>query len=377
MARSPISIAALVGAGVIETKAPIFARFPKFSAKVSAMLSGGDDVPVVETGDSTTAAMSAITAGSLDGAKPVSTPTVFAQLLNAAGYRAHSLTFNGENGTTGGASLALYDPRISFGNAADWTSASMTLGKAMNRTSVSGSRFIFTPGVETDSAEFIIANGGACVAGVYLDGGGTAIATINQLAGNASYQKVIVTYPRGVHTIELARISGSGTFYPAAGRFKDSTKKSIIVHNGGWPSGKVADIAGTTDAWGPRYILAELRPAITIINIGINDRATIGDGVAFKAQYQTLIDTARSVDSEVLAVVPNPQTSDSGGPAMRQYVREIAAANNVPIADIFARWGSGAAAQAAGLLSSDGVHRTALGNADVAQLYMDVLQSAA
>ena len=110
-------------------------------------------------------------------------------------------------------------------------------------------------------------------------------------------------------------------------------------------------------------------PAAVCILYGSNDAINGGDSGAVKEQLRSAIQICKDAGAKVVIGTPPPMTGshstfNGGARAMAEAIRALAGEENVPCADLYSAFGSGA-----GYLVSDGLHPNAAGARLIAQIF--------
>lgn len=344
-------------AGFVGRMGPTSARgnLRKWGAAVAAARNGERNAIICCLGDSTTAgAGGAQINGGMDGGRAVAYPKVLASYLNTNVHRAYASSYNGTQGRSS-TSYPLYNPEAVFDTAADWTGNGNTFGSFLLQGNVNNSRFKWTPDFEVDTFEVYgvdISNAGNV--NVYFNGSGTAAYTYNSNSGTPALTKRTFTVALGTNTIELAKTDQT-LFYISQIVAYNSAEKSILVFNGGSPSFTAQNIATETNPYSSLNALRALRPDLTIINVGLNDFLSPPAEATWKGYVQSMINAAKASGDAVLSF---PNSRGSGNePTFRQWMQDLAAANNIMYLDVAADClGTVAQANANGDMSGDSLH---------------------
>lgn len=148
----------------------------------------------------------------------------------------------------------------------------------------------------------------------------------------------------------------------------------VDVHSGTGVAVCNAGISGTTSAdWavtdfdGPRPVSSAWAPDLTVLILGANDVTTGISVAAFEANMAALIASYKALGDTVIGV-PIPRgnaESDSLFPPYVEAIYRLAEAQDVPLIDLSARWGTAAQATTLGMMS-DTLHGSATGYGDIA-----------
>lgn len=195
-------------------------------------------------------------------------------------------------------------------------------------------------------------------------------------AGTAGVYKVTVNAATAVTTNTLTITADGGGLVNVVGIEPwNSVGTKVIIGNAGRN--------GTTSVeWGVDTLglasLASIQayaPALTILSIGINDGNPLNlpSVATYKANVGNIITAAR-VSGDVLIWIPFTQgIYDATVQTYRVALTEVAAANNVPIIDMQARFGDYATSADARAWFADAQHLAALGHLDMAFAFLDYL----
>lgn len=319
--------------------------------------------------------------------KSLSAPSQVSGLLNTAGVNSHANSFfgSGQNvSVTTWPSFfnATADPRIVIGSS--WTpSTSATMGGAYLNATTSTNAFSFTPTVNVDTFDIFCAvrtGGGFGIIQADINGGTPVTLNTNTGTGTISIQKMTVTGTLGSNTVNVKSNTGSAIFGGISSY--DSSKKWVDVMNGGWSggiwsgsgqgfmanAGAVAAITGTS-------------PNIVILQGGINDWVGGLNTTTYVNSLQTMITAAKNAGSNVLLTTDNPTITTSASTATQlkyiSFMYTLASNNNIPLLDLWQRWGSYTSADAKGWVFHDNTntnyHPNNTGYADIATAVSKVL----
>lgn len=260
-------------------------QLSKFKDEVRRVRAAGFGLLVVlHSGDSTTRGYGAGSPGADDGAFDNSYPAKMADALDVdANLGDFEHTFDGICSSSSDTTAALYTAyNTNVVANSDWVPlflVNATLGGGMwSCSSPLTSTFAFTPKKAFSSVRVIY--GSTATGGLMklaISGGAQVGASMNCGAGigvfSADFTDVHGTGVAGTGTIELSRLSG-GTVFIIAVIAWDASKK-VMVHinagRGGSTTPTYNIMATATGNYRPEIVLGVLRPALTIMNLGIND----------------------------------------------------------------------------------------------------------
>lgn len=203
----------------------------------------------------------------------------------------------------------------------------------------------------------------------YNINGGALVGPID-CAGAAGHQSIEITVPRGAGNF-IRIVNVSGTIAISGMAAWDDTELGLDVLNLGWRTSTANMWNVTANPWSPLNAIGMHQPDLTIFNPGINHwRNNVLADASFKANYQPLITKALET-GDVVIQVPIPSSTDSAAGAgnyastavQQSFIEdmyELSAANDNPIYDETERFGSYAAAEAAGY-TQDSLHYNSTG----------------
>lgn len=322
-------------------------------------------------GDSTTRGLGGN--GGNNGDVLNSYPTQLATILN----KKIGLTTGVGNligGSAGGATpITGLDSRVTFGGG--WTSSAGTTAGGTLLTSTASGTLAFTPVAAFDTADiYYPRNSGWGTWNANIGGGSSTLITNSN--ANA-FLKATLTGSLAVQAVNCVWASGSA--FLAGIDTYDSATKQISVWNMGWSGATAGNWNNSTWLYGPLSSIATYDPDLSIINLGINDW-TAGTSLAtFAANLQALITACKAVGDAII-VTPTP-TQVSGGVTLAvqgtyvEVIKGLARTNNVPVVDLWTRFGSWEAMDALGA-EFGANHPNGLGYADMAQAIANVLVAA-
>lgn len=264
----------------------------------------------------------------------------------------------------GGSAGVMVDPRWSF--TGPWTAQGGAASPNYVRTVAStGATATFT----SDRKGTVVKVAHFCTQPVNWTIDGVAQTQIPASGAGTITYTTVTGLSDAVHTVVLTT-TGSSNFnlvYCDVGY----TTYGLSFMNAGTNSTRAADWTNSTYYYGGPATIAWL-PHVTFISLGHNDK-NVGGGVdvaTFKASTQTLIDNFKqSNSSNVVLVAQNPnQTGDFSDYNKAKY--ELADSNNIPLIDIYHRWGESYATASATGFTADGAHPNAIGYGDTATAFL-------
>jgi len=158
-----------------------------------------------------------------------------------------------------------------------------------------------------------------------------------------------------------------------------STAPSIRIANAGVAgsaSSQWGNAQGGVTGSGSAAAIRGYAPDLTIIMLGINDAKAAVPVATLQANLTATITAAKASGSVILAsVVPTNTTPEATlEQTYRTSIAAFATAQNAGYVDIFGRFGSYSDSQALGMYS-DGTHPSAIGYADMANVFAGAIRS--
>lgn len=232
-------------------------------------------------------------------------------------------------------------------------------------SNASGAQAVFTSDLTGTAVDVYYSNasGGFTVS---IDGGAAVAVTA---AGGTTIGVYTVTgLADTTHTVTIARTSGS--VYLVGAQVRKAS--GLLVSNIGLGGARVSDLylAQPYDAY--NVVRTNLVPDLCIINVMTNEAYTGVSAATFKANLDGILSGYAAAAIPVLLVGEIPAGGTTvGGVAMdltafRTALYELAVARDLPLIDLFERWGSFTAANGAGMMS-DPFHPNAAGYGDYAR----------
>lgn len=355
----------------------------KWRKAVGRVIAGSGFAKMLFVGDSTDWGLGS---GGADGFPPSKS---VANLLNRS-YLPTQYSFGVPPGGAAPTTDGDRDDRWSKNTVDGWVDASgwgagNTGGFAHTGTSTSTAK-TFTPGIACDTFDiYYLRNSGLGSLDISVDGGAV---TTQSCAGALGVQKVTVTSSLASNHV-LSIVKKTQTCFLLGVEAYDSTNKSIRVLNSGVCNSRAKAAADHWSAAGAGQALdyiGVIAPDLTVIRLGINDArlAASTSGADWETAIRAIIAKAQLTGDVILcSVVPSQATvlqNAGAGPgtavALEQDYRDrcltIATSLGCAYVDIFTRYGSFTAADAAGYMA-DGLHLNAVGSADAADAMRRVI----
>jgi len=299
---------------------------------------------VYAVGDSTTYGDYSTNTSDTGDITVLSWPTLLAKQLNSTLMPANRDSVMGA--ANGLAPEFGNDARLVIGSG--WTALnSPSTGGLLYSASAATASLAFTPTGQVNQFKlwYVTNNGGI---GTYaVDAGGTTTFSSGGAAGLTSV--TIAAGAVGSHTLNLNWSSGAA-IYVVGIEASNTTVGSIQVTNcgiGGAGAGTVAGIsyASAVAPWSPLNAVPTQAPDVVLIDLGINNwqGANSTSVAVFTTNLQAMI-TAWKATSDVI-LTPGPPSSISvvALATQQQYITamyQLAITNQIPIIDLFDRWGS-------------------------------------
>lgn len=262
-----------------------------------------------------------------------------------------------------------------FGTQASGADATFTSDKAGTIAEVKFSNLSSTWVLRVDG-------GFPAAANVALAGGATyneATGVVTAAGGSSMAQITVSGLANAVHVIRCT--ANAGTVY--LGAFQVRTTSGLQVSNFGIGGGLASDfIVGVGgQPYGALAIAAAESPALVTVDLMTNENYKSVSAATFKTKLDLIVTTLQAANADVLLIGEIPAGGNTqAGPAMdltayRTALYEVAVTRDVPVLDMFDRWGSYAAANANGQMS-DVFHPTIAGQRDYARAVRDVIRAA-
>jgi lysophospholipase L1-like esterase len=301
-------------------------------------------------------------------------PSIMANRLTTLGTQSNWENIAGTQGNANAVADSAFQTggyKTGLNMGAAWTAqgTSTTFGGVLYTATAAGT-FSYTPEIAVDNFElWDIVDTGLGTISYNIDGG--ADTNLVQAGTAASRRTVIPAGASGTHTLNIKWVSGTG--YIGGVRAWNNAVKAFDFINGGRGSSTAADWAVSVSPYNSLPVLTNLAASADFVTImlGENDEIQGKTESQFKTPYQTLINTAVAGGANVLLITPIPVSSGTVALAtqalMRQWCKDLAVTNSLPLLDLFAYYGDWVAMNAAGLMFSGG-HPNKAGYASIGTL---------
>jgi hypothetical protein len=306
-------------------------------------------------GDSTTAGFVALGGGADPTAYTHPWPEQVLDLLAARGYpTAGKVTPVYRN--------AVEDPRDTIG--AGWNSGVYKSNLFLNSSTTNA--YVITHAEASTKVKVWYMNGGAGQFTVTIDGGAPATVTVS-LADNSLSAWTSGTLTSAVHTVSIARVSGS-VFLWAVENVQSTT--GVRLCNAAI-SGSVMQYQAGDGPYG-----FEVTPALAgtfgahtaIIFTSANDVGIPTSTATYKTQLQQAINNLQTGGADVILghALPVDPTSGFDVTTYSSAIYDLADTEDIPVLDFTARWNNDWTTMNSAGLMSDSVHGNNAGYADYA-----------
>jgi lysophospholipase L1-like esterase len=294
--------------------------------------------------------------------------------LSAGGVNALNAGVCGvSNGSLGG-SRYTYDTRFANNGWAEspWTTLG---GEAFSAaTASSGSTLVFTPGFAANT--FSVVYPGTSTAGTYsvTATGGSAV-TANSAQANALYTATATAPSLSAANTVTLDVTAPGAKALCVEAY-NSGAASVNIINAGFGGSNVTQWVADTNPWDSLQTLQYLKPALTVIEAGLNEPGQGVSAATFTADLQQVIAAAQAV-GDVVLVTGNPQATAAIHAPYMAAMRQLAAQDGIPVLSVDLRWGTQARAAAtspAMMNAGETVHPNAVGYADIAAALAKMLE---
>ena len=346
------------------------AYLANWKAALNNARNGVSNGVILSLGDSTTVGIGTVVSGV--NTKTGSVSTQLAGLLTTAGVPASAQNCFCDFGYTTHAPT--YDPRLSIGSWTFSTGVKAFAGQTYQAGSGANGTLSFTPTIQTDTVDiYYVTNTSLGSFNANINGGTN---TLQSTAAAAGYRKLTLTGSLGMNVYNMAWASGGSVFIVGFNAYNSAVKQISVLNMG--QGG--ATVAGIQAVWhSVASLLAIFAPALTTIQIGINDWMALTNGAAFSASLQSLISAAKSI-SDVLLIAPIQSSSATIPYATQQpYLDNYptdAISNNCVLLNVNQRWGGFPGGNASGFYYSDGIHGNTSGYGDEASALSKILLAA-
>lgn len=197
--------------------------------------------------------------------------------------------------------------------------------------------------------------------------GGTAVAVTPTGSSSTTGVYTVTGLSNAVHTV-VVTLTSTSYVYLIGAEVRGTT--GVTVTGCGIGGATSTDFVTTNNAGGRKAVLA-WAPDVVLIDLLTNDAntLTIIPAATSKANMQALI-TEYSATADVILVASIPGYDNTAAApvaftAYRQALYDLADSNNLPVLDLYDRWGTYASANGLGLMT-DSLHPNAAGYADIA-----------
>lgn len=248
--------------------------------------------------------------------------------------------FYGNNiSTTVLSDVPVYDPRMSIGAGIAFTTGETCPGGNGYAMGAATGTLQFAPTKPYDTVDVVLQAGSAGgTVGVQFGSGGA----VTQLVGLSSGMKSFtLTKPLGSEPVIFSQITGNQAVDSCT--CSNSAAPRVMLANmakAGWSSRDWVGVAGSNRT--PLLTASNMRPVAVFINLGINDYSNGISVAEFTSNMQTIINQLKT-GSDVILGIPFP-SNITAYPTQGLYVqaiRDLAAANNLPLVDfarLFVSW---------------------------------------
>jgi len=257
-----------------------------------------------------------------------------------------------------------FDPRITVGSGWDYAGRYTMGGACAHGTGVYG-QLSFTPTVPVDTFKIWyqrVSGGGTFSAKI---GAGTAT-NVNSNGAEGMLSQVI-TGTLGVNTLNINYVSAGDVHIKGIEAY-DSASKRVHFINCGWGTSSTTDWFTSC-----RTDITTFAPDLTIINLGINDEMAENTApgslplATSQSNLQAIINAVTTGSILIVTHTPyNNAVTDAEKNTYVTMVKNLAAANNIPVLDYYLRSGGFINFNNAGLIAADNIHPNQNGYADMA-----------
>lgn len=355
-------------------------------AKMQSAAAGTKNARILCIGDSTT--FGVFSNGTSTGdLKPLAWPTQLANRFNSVGINAHANSFFGSaTGAAGGTAQSndQNDSRVSMGTGWSRSVDFGVCGTTYTANNTTSGPFAFTPTVPVDTfTVYFYQQAGGSTLSWNINGGA---ATNVNLSGTQAIGSFTASGTLGTNTINLNWVSNGAQVIRLMGiEAYDSSKNWVGIINAGWPVARSTDWNSTGFFYAAiSNGIAGLKPDLSILDLGINDNGAGNSLNLYIGQMQNIINQCK-LSGDVILQSPNPTLNNyltfhypyNQQTAMQQALLTLANTNNIPMIDIYGRWGgtNGYAISNANGLMGDNLHPSAAGYADKASAGFKIIGS--
>lgn len=351
----------------------------------AAVAAGSRRARLVCVGDSLTAGCNSTANEMGSNARSGGFPLAMASAFHAAPAHADAWLAD-SNAANNGATLAQYDSRITLGSGwqSDTGDTPTAGGYYAEQGSATSSSLAFTPAGTLDTLTVWYAKySGSPQYTVNVDGG----SSLGTLAANAAAAIGTATFSvsAGTHTINVvSNGTAAGKIFGVESWNSASPAIQVIAAGAnGWTAGDW--VQNNSQPWDPQPFLTFLAPDLTLICLGKNEQDQNISQTTFQTNLTSVVQTCLSAGSPVVILSPplaNPANLASGMSEAAQLAYEtnmasVASSLGCSFLSLTGRpnWGSYSAANSAGFMSTDGVHCTSAGYADIAKALLGVIDA--
>ena len=222
----------------------------------------------------------------------------------------------------------------------------------------------FTPGYNCDTFDVYYIDYGNGAAQVSIDAG--AATALTGTSTNTIKKITLTAAAASNHVLNFATITANTVFIVCVDAYL-STTKQVRVANAGVSGSGATHWATANPNYSPADCIKAWAPDLSIIMLGINDAGGARTAAQFHTDMLVTINAAKtSGDVVICSVIPSQDgPTNTLEAAYQADMKAYAAANNIGFLDIYARFGSYATANTAGLMANT-LHPNGPGYADVA-----------
>lgn len=328
---------------------------PIWNAAKARMLSGVENARILGVGDSTMfgyGAAGATFAGNLKDKAYLS------ELVKRNTGYSYQSTF----GNNDAASINRFpgaDTRVNPGSWVISGGSKIGIGQ-YPYLATAAATYAFTPTTQFDTIEiFYLSDPTFGTYTVNVDGG-ASLGTIN-CAQATAFRKQTYTVALGLHTTNC--VWATGNAYIGGIVVYNSAVKEVSVINAGAAGAKIADYASPPSmalAYSPLNSLPVVLPHLILVGFTINDTQSLTNLDTYGNNLQKAINAGKGINADHLFItgVPGDRATRQPQAVQQLYInkfKSVAAANNIPVLDMFNVFGNYATANARGLMI-DAVH---------------------
>ena len=341
----------------------------KWRAAKARVASGSGNARILFMGDSTTFGEFSNSGADTGDLTNNSITARISDYLSAAGLPTSENSFAGMS-ISGYPNRAVNDGRVVVSGGWAASAGGGVGGSFMVCTSTGA--ITFTPRTNCDSFKIYYATlstGGTFSYGV--NGGST---TNQSEVGADGIGSVTITGNAGLaNVLNINWVSGS--CYIAGIEAWNSTISQVILQNAGWGTSNAANWNNNSAAYTSPQAIPSFSGDLSYLCLGINDWCLGVSQSSFITNMQALITKALTT-GDVILVSPAPSSTGSATLANQeslvQAMYDLAASNNIPLIDNFARFQSYTVSNGLGLMGQ-ALHPNQLGYADLAQTIANAL----